>query len=240
MYKSLTNFKNGIILRLLGIFLTVIFSSCYLYSQTSFENPNKTKGSDFNIYIGMGLGMISTPSFTNYLREEIPYTNTDTISSFTSAFEIFGGVEYLISKKLIVTFDYSYLIKTVNYQYTYFLYDYFYYLHQTNLEVLYLINKNNYLIKFGGGVGFTFASLENELSQTSTVNYSSTGLSYRGDFIFSPMLSDNFGMYLGLNIAGNVLGSLKNNNTVLINKSGEEVNLSNTRFGLRMGVLFTI
>src|SRR5438552_17038415 len=105
------------------IFLLFI-SGSLLFSQV------KQKEKKYTFSAGMGISMIDNPSFNSFLKNEIPYTNKDSIKSFSVGLEFFGSLAYLLSKNFEVKFDYDYFIKSLTYNYSYFVYDFFYNIHE--------------------------------------------------------------------------------------------------------------
>jgi hypothetical protein len=215
--------------RLLIIFTLIIITGT-VYSQS--QKINK-----FSVSAGMGINLINTPVFNDYLRDEIPFSNKDSIKSFSVGFEVFGGFEYNVSKNFSLKLDYSYFIRSITYNYSYFTYDYFYNIHQPYLMAYYVARKPAYRFKFGAGAGYHFSTLEKAVTSTTEISYESSGPSFRGEIVFSADMSKSLESYISGFITGNFLNSLKESNgNILRNKvTGEEVNLSGFGIGARLG-----
>jgi hypothetical protein len=186
---------------------------------------------------GMGIDYGITPDFTNYLRDEIPFGNKDSIKSFQAGIEFFGGLEYELSQKASVKLDYSYFIRSLNYTYSFFVFDYTITSHQPYLFVNYLIKSENYAFKFGFGAGYHFQLLDNKVNQSTTLSYVSSGVGVRGEAVFSTKFSKSFWGYLSGFTYGNFYGKLKdsNGNVLKAANSTTEANLSGYGVGARLG-----
>lgn len=215
------------------IFLALLFVWCTAYSQGS-TVPVKTK--KFLISAGMGISYTNTSSFNDYLKEYIPFSNTDSVKTFSVGFEVFGGLEYAVNKKFSVKLDYSYFLKSLTYRSTY-TYDFLYNIHQPYLMAYYVSSGTRYRFKFGGGAGYHFATLTRTISNTPEVKFNASGPALRGEVVFSADLSNSLESYLGGFITANFIGSLKDSNGNVLTKptSGGEVNLSGYGVGVRLG-----
>lgn len=223
--------------KFLLIILLVSFLTVNLYSQEIDSKPFSSK-KRFSLSVGMGLSLLNTPSFNEYLRNVIPYVTKDSIKTFSLGLEFFGSAEYGASKNISLRLDYSYFIKSVSYQYYYLVYDYFYNIHQPALNVFYLISGKHYQFKFGGGAAFQFIKLERKISNDSNLIYKSNGIGLRGEMIYSAQLSDKLSSYISGFIFGNLSGSLRDaeSNALTSPNSGKEVNLDGFGIGTRLGI----
>jgi hypothetical protein len=91
----------------------------------------------------------------------------------------------------------------------------------------YNLKKSNYTFKFGAGAGFHLFKLDNEINPTSTLSYTASGFSFRGEVIFAPKLSKNLYTYLSGFVFVSSASSLKDSNGNFLKGSstGKEVNL---------------
>ncbi len=213
-----------------------------LYSQTNNDTKPVIKIHRFSISAGMGLSIQNNSSFTNFLRQEIPYATSDSIKSFNTGIEFFGGIEYSVSKKFAVKLDYSYFIRSVSYIYTYNNFNYNINIHQPYLFGFYLIHKKSFDLKFGLGAGYHFGTVEQQLNQNSSVIYKSGGVSIRGEAMFAPYLSKNLQANLSGFIVGSFFNPLKdsNGNYLYSTNSTMQVNLGGFGVGARIGFAFII
>lgn len=192
----------------------------------------------FSFSTGMGISMSTAPSLVDYIRNDIPFANKDSVKSFGVGLEFFGAFEYDITKNFSLKLDYSYFIKSLSYNFSYFTYDYFYSIHQPYLIGSYVIRGSTYKFKFGAGVGYHLAQLKKDIGAGSDLIYDASGLGYRGEVVFMAQLSNKLGSYASGFINGSSIGSLKdkNDNPLKNSQTGEEVNLGGFGVGLRLGL----
>lgn len=221
------------------VLLILILSSLKIYSQ---ETIIIVPDSKLNIYAGMGIDYVNTPSFNDYLKSEIFHSDTDSVKSFTVGLEFFGGFEYNINKMFSLRFDYSYFTRSLSYKYLYFYYDYFYYIHQPYLMGSYNINYKNAQLKISAGAGMLLGTLNIENSPTLTSSYKSIGLGVKGEVLFIVKLSDKLSSYISGIANSNFMSKLKDSNGNLLQSSQErkEASLSGFGIGLRIGLRYKI
>ena len=196
--------------------------------------------SRFSFSGGMGISMTTSPSFVDYLRNDIPYSNKDSVKAFGVGLEFFGALIYDLSKHFTLKADYSYFMKSSTYNSSYFTYDYFYYVHQPYLMGFYAVRGNSYAFEFGGGLGYHFTQMTKDIGAGSNLVYNASGLGYRAEVVFAAELSRRLGSYISGFILGSSIGTLKDGDgrPLLNAQTGKEVNLSSFGLGLRLG--FTI
>ncbi|MCI0449389.1 MAG: hypothetical protein L0Y79_06335 [Chlorobi bacterium] len=193
----------------------------------------------FSFSGGMGLTYGATPDFTDYLRQEIPYSNSDSISTFNAGIEFFGAVEYEFTKDFSAKIDYSYFVRSFRYEYFYFVYDYTITSHQPFLFINYkLLKSPNYNFKLGLGLGYHFQQLDNKVSDS--LAYTSNGPGIRAELTFSPKFSKRFWGCLSGFAYGNFYGKLedKSGNILKPTNSNFEAALGGYGVGVRLG--FTV
>lgn len=185
----------------------------------------------------MGIDYGTTPDFTDYLKDQIPYSNKDSIKSFHAGIEFFGGLEYDIARNLSIKLDYSYFLRSVNYSYSFFVFDYTIAQHQPYAMLNYVIKSDFYRFKIGLGAGYHLQNLDNKVNQTTTLSYKSNGVGVRGEVVFSNKFSNKFWGYLGAFLFGNFYGKLKdeNGNVLKPANSNSEASLSGYGVGARLG-----
>ena len=191
----------------------------------------------FSLSGGMGISMTTSSSFVDYVRNDIPFSNKDSVKAFGVGLEFFGALEYDVSKHFSLKADYSYFIKSRTYNYSYFTYDYFYYVHQPYLMGFYAVRGTSYAFKFGGGLGYHVAQFTKDIGAGSNLVYNASGLGYRAEAIFSAQLSKRLGSYISGFVLGTSIGTLKdsNKNPLKNSQTGEDVNLSSFGVGVRIG-----
>lgn len=190
----------------------------------------------------MGIDYGATPDFTNYLRNQIPYSNQDSIGYLHAGIEFFGGVERDISENISVKVDYSYFTRSVNYTYSFFVFDYTITGHQPFIFVNYLFRANQYRLKLGLGAGYHFQMLDNKINLTTTETYRSNGPAIRIEGTLSNRFTDKFWGYLSLSLFRNLYGKLKDENGNVLKpvNSNIEASLNGYGVGARLGFSFIL
>lgn len=187
--------------------------------------------------VGMGLDYVTTPSLNDYFKTDVPYSNKDSIKTFSVGVEFFGGLEYQISGNASLKADYSYFIRSITYNYYLSNYEFDYYVHQPYLMGYYIVGHKNSQFKFGGGFGYHFAGLEIN-NGNSKRNYHSNGLAYKGEVIFSAKLGKKMSTYASGYFQGNILSPLKDSNGSKFTSyfNSNDVTLSSFGVGIRFGL----
>lgn len=188
----------------------------------------------------MGVDYGATPSYTDYVKNEVPYSTGDSIKTFSAGIEFFGGVEYEFTRTISAKVDYSYYIRSNNYSFGIYVFDYTITSHQPYIMAYYNLKYHTYTFKFGAGAGFHLFKLDNDVNSTNTLTYTASGLSFRAEVIFAPKLSDKLYTYLGGFAFATSTSSLKDENGNLLKGSstGKEVNLGGYGVGARLGLSF--
>ncbi|MGH2574595.1 MAG: hypothetical protein ACRDFC_02730 [Ignavibacteria bacterium] len=220
------------------ISLILIFSFHSGFSQHIADETKLKKR--ISLSLGMGISLINTPEFSEYLKNEIPYSDKDSIKAFSIGLEFFGGLEYPVSKSFSIKLDYSYFIKSITYRYSFFTYDFFYFIHQPYMMGFYVTGGKHYRFKIGAGAGYQFAQLERTLDPNTEMVYKSNGPGVRGEIIYDAILSKRLSSYISGFVFGNFPGKLKDSggNVLISPNTGKEVNLSGFGIGLRLGLTY--
>ncbi len=218
--------------------LTYKYLVCALLFLLAGSVLSQTKSKHFSVYTGMGVSLTNSSSLNDYLRNTIPSGSGDTIKSFSTAIEFFGGLEYELSKKFSLKVDYAYFFRSMTYSISFLTYDYFYYIHQPYLIANYSVKGNRYKINMGAGAGYMFGTLSEAIYSVNEKKYSSSGLAVKTEVVISLALSNNFYSYISGSLSNSFMSSLKDSNgNKLTHSNGKEVNLSSFNAGVRLGVL---
>lgn len=195
----------------------------------------------FELNAGMGIDMSATPSLNDYINTSFA-TSQDERPSVNTNVEFYGEVGRQISSHFQMGLEYAMAIasyNTVNFKAG--KYDLSYTIHMPSLMAYYVINGTGYKFKFGGGLGYRIASVDETLSfYSSAVNYTSSGV---GGLLKADG-STSLGGNLYANIAGllrmDFIGVPKNGNAKLSykNVANEEVNMNSFSAGLRLGLTY--
>ncbi len=192
---------------------------------------------------GMGISLQDNSSFVDYLRNEIPYATSDSVKTFTTAIEFFGGIEYSFSKKFSLKLDYSYYLRSSNHTDIYgFTYNYDIIIHQPYLMGFYLMQNKSYDLKLGVGAGYHFGKVTRLLDPNPSVSYTANGFSFRGEAVFAPYMTKKLQAYISGFIVVSSFQSLKdaNGNYLTSTNSTQQVNLSSFGVGARIGFIYNI
>jgi opacity protein-like surface antigen len=184
----------------------------------------------------MGLGYTTTPKFNDFVRNEVFNGLHDSVKSFSVGLEIFGGMEYELTKSFSLRLDYSYFFKSKTYYKSFYIFDYYYFIHQPFLMAQYNINHTNYRFDFSAGAGYQFGQLQRTLNNTE-YTYSTSGPAIRGEVRFSARFTERLNTYLSGFVNGAFL------NTFQIQNSGQQtqdVSLSGFGLGIRLGLSYNI
>lgn len=237
MFKNEHGFRNSF---LCGIILTSLFLFTFLnsaYAQDRQSDSIRFHKKLFFVSAGMGVSFTNTSSFNNYLKDEIPFTNKDSIKDFSVGIEFFGGLEMQFNKRFSLKLDYSYFFKSLTY-YSYGLtFDYFYLIHQPYIMVYYIVPGKNYEFKFGGGAGYLYSILTKTDAEGADQKYTSSGLGLKGEVVFAANLSQRMRSYLSGFILGTVSSNLKdaNNSPLTSPLSHNQITLNSFGIGARLG-----
>jgi hypothetical protein len=189
---------------------------------------------------GMGIEYSSTPSYTDYLRNELPLYSRDSIKTFSTGIEFFGSLEYTLTRTLSAKLDYSYYLRSSHYSFAYYVFDYSISSHQPYLMLFYNNRDKKFSFKIGAGIGYHFQVLENSINPNSSLTYSSHGLAFKGELVFAPKFSEKLETYISGFVFGSTTSSLKDSNGNLLKgtSTGKEVNLGGYGVGARLGLSF--
>jgi hypothetical protein len=219
------------------ILSVLFFVVCWQVNAQEYSKKNP-----LTFTFGLGVNYGTSPEFTEFLRNEIPYSNPDSISYFNGSVEFFGALSYGLTKNFALKLDYSYLIRNLNYTYSVFVFDYTISSHQPFIFANYVYRSGNINLRFGLGAGYHFQSLTNKVSASVEHNYKSSGPAIRAEGSYHLALSRNF--YGIFNIFGysNFYSDLKDSdgNILKAANTSKTANLSGYGIGLRLGFGFII
>jgi len=168
-----------------------------------FFNHSPLFAQDFSLSAGLGLSYYNTPSLIHYLNYLGATSNT--AGSFTSAAEFFGRGDYLIGTGWSVGLEFAYLSQsyTTNYvrqvSYSYAL---------PTLTIHKLFYGDGFFMKYGGGIGYHFGSLNVPVLPDGTIDYVSKGFGIKADVSLDTKLGTNLYALIGFQARGEFLGDL--------------------------------
>jgi len=194
------------------------------------------------ISLSAGMGIDFKNSFS--LKDYINFLPTaDKLNSFTPVVDFYTEGSYEFSEHIELGFEHVYSIFSYNSNLSSIgLYRISYNLHKPTVLIFYYLKGEGYKFRFGGGVGYRFVSLNDQLPNSSKeINYgaSGVGLNLRTEGFTS--LGGNFYAQISLSLSCDILGDLKSDelDKFLLNPTTKEnVNLDSFSSGVRLGVSY--
>lgn len=241
------NWKRKILIQTLILFLSLLLNTTYSQDKEKiipFEKQNKnTQYKSFSG--GMRLSYGNNPSLLRFVQYELPdyyrVPESQQISNFNVGYEFFGGFEYQIASNFSLKADYSYFVKSVNSSAPqYSMYDFTYYDHNILLTGFYLIPGEYFYLKFGAGAGLVLSKLSAQTFGLEN-DYNSSGLNLKLEGVLNTQISSSLATYFGIFISNTFNATLKkSDDSKLLNRTGEEVNLNSFKLGLSLGFEYFI
>ena len=181
------------------LFLLVIFS---------FHNAN---AQGFSANAGIGLEYFNSPSLSQYLNYASPGSTTP--GAYMSAVQFVVGGEYPITSNWSLGLEYGYITKSVSnnsspgsqqIDFSYSL---------PSLTLRKLIAGEGYYLKFGGGIGYHFATLtRSDPFSGQSLEYSAHGLGLKIDALLDTKLGDRLYARVNAEARAEFTGDLKSSN----------------------------
>ncbi len=191
---------------------------------------------------GMGLNMVNSASLRDYVNANYAPRN-EQMPSFNSAIEFFVEADYSLSKNYQIGFEYAYSIFSYNSPFgSLGIYDITCDLHKPSAVLYYVIPGIGYKLKFGGGVGYRYISVDEKLFNASNSNnYSSGGLGILMKVQGLTSLGGNFYANIGFDIRFDFPGEPESGSLGKINKiNNDPVNFNSISAGIKLGVSYVI
>lgn len=186
----------------------------------------------------MGLDFRSASNFKDYINFSFPQSGNQ-VSSFKSAVAFNFEVDYKISSTFALGIEHNILIDSYNASFgTLGVYNIEYTIQRPSILAYYIIPGEGYQFKLGGGVGFRFVSLTEQI--ITTTKYSSSGFGLLLKAEGNTLLAKDFYALIGANVRYDKTGNVSNGDQYIINSSnGEKLNLDAISFGIYLGVTYT-
>ncbi|MCF6268224.1 MAG: hypothetical protein L3J41_00770 [Melioribacteraceae bacterium] len=181
---------------------------------------------------GMGISFVASPSLNDYLNYNI--SSSKDLGTFNSTVEFYGEVDYSISEKYQIGFEYVYALFGYSTLLTGLNYKLDYEHHKPSVLGYYVISGKGYKFKFGGGVGARIINLSEQ--KTIVDDYSTTGFGILGRIQGHTTLGGNFYANVGSTIRYDAPGEpangeLKLNDTI----TNESVNINSFSVSVNIG-----
>ncbi len=223
---------------IVAIALACSTSSSRAQSETDTVNGPQERANTFSIYGGMGISFSAAPGLVNYLNTLADPTQQ--VSTFGSDVEFFGGAEFPLSVDWGGALEYSYLFKSYTLPTSVAgTYTIFYNINMPTAMVHYVMSGKGYFLKFGGGIGYHTASLEQKWSYYGTdETYSTHGIGLKAQAVGQTAFDDHLYAYIGGNMRWELLGRLKSNDGTVLQNQGKVASLSMFVVGLGFGMTY--
>jgi hypothetical protein len=234
MYRSIAKYVLSVAVMLLFIHNSASAGdSVHVKTRYTFNK--------LGFYAGMGVNLQNNSSFKNYLVREMPGDASDSVKSFNTGVEFFGGFEYFINRNFSMKLDYSYYQTSYSFAFPPYSFQYDLRVHQPYLIASYLIRRITYDIKIGAGAGLLFAHVDRQFDQSIT-SYSATGFGVRAEGVFAPYITNGLQAYLNAFVFGSLYKPFKDSNgNLLVNtNSTQQVDFSGFGVGARIGIMVLI
>lgn len=193
----------------------------------------------FGISAGLGITVINATDVIDYISGVLSSTNR--LDDFASAAEFFGTTELRLSDSWGVKFEYAYLIKLYDVDAGPVRFEYFYAVHMPTLMAQYLDLQTGYGFKFGGGIGYHFASFSETQRGAASRDLKSSGLGLKLEAEANTALGEHlYGLIAG-DIRADFLSTLRDANGNALRIQGpaaRNAGMSFFAFGLKFGLIY--
>ncbi|MFH0990986.1 MAG: hypothetical protein V1799_13310 [bacterium] len=219
----------------------IVGTSLLLQSGVHQVNAQQNSNRLMGIAAGMGIGLHTAPSLTDYLNTVAQPRVEQKIQEFASLLELFIAPELQISEEWILAIEYSHGFKSylIDDRNGYSRSDITYRIHMPSLIVRYWTPGEGYFFEFGGGVGYHVA----QLTQTMTAfgfedRATATGLGFKLEAVGNTRIDKNFYGRIGLDIRWEFLGRFsRQDGSQLAAANGTlQPTMNFYSFGLKLGV----
>lgn len=213
------------------LYCVIILSCCF--SSNIFGQKN------LNISAGMGLNYYLMENLNDYLSYNWGFNNRK--DDFNGAVDFFGSIGFDLSQNYSIDLDLSYSINSFNKAIGAGTYEFAYSLLMPALVIIHHLMQNGYRISIGAGGGYYFANVSERIpSSFSLGDFSSGGFGLIAKVDGISAISTSLFILINLNARYTSLSDVSNDaQSLVINKTNKEnLNLSFTSFGLRLGMRY--
>ena len=188
----------------------------------------------------MGINFISTPSLTDYINQNFSNPNQQQ-GSFNSAVNFAVEFGHFFSPEFLMSIEGVYQISSYTNQISFGQYDFNWNAIMPSVIAYYVLGGKGYNLKFGGGAGIRFSSVEEKQNwngQTRNLNSTGFGFLVRADG--NTLLSGNLYANIGAEIRYDLNGKPEDSggNPLRNNVQNENVNLNSFSIGIRLGIAY--
>ena len=184
----------------------------------------------------MGLDLKASPSLRDYINANFSSPG-NLYPSFKSAVSFSGEIDYSVQKDFQLGVEYNY--QTDSYNGAGGVYQISYNLHRPSILAYYVVPGEGYQFKFGGGIGYRYTSVTQQIMAIEDYSASGFGLVLRA--VGNTLLSKNLYALIGVDARYDFTGPVSNSNSTLMNNStNSKVNLNSISIGVFLGLTYKI
>ncbi len=185
----------------------------------------------------MGVNFVSCGSARDYINQNFA-SHDEQVAAFHAAIDFSAEYGRLISDNFQLGIEYAYSINSFSINNTYGQYEFSYYVQSPTLTGYYVMEGEGYKLKFGGGAGPRFISVDEKIPPVSnTNNYTSTGFGILARADGATSLGGDFYAYIGGELRCDFNGEPKSGNNYVVNYN-KKVNLNSFSAGLKLGITY--
>ncbi len=177
---------------------------------------------------GMGISFVTAPDFRDYINYNFGQGNE--LSTFNSVVEFFAEAAFPVSPDLDLGVEYA--LNIFSYNTPLFgtgIYEISYNQHMPSALLYYVIKGEGYKLKFGGGGGFRYISLNEKIIKSASYSATGFGLLLRAQGL--TLLSKNLFAYIGGDVRLDFPSEIERDNT-------DNIKLNSLAFGVKLGVSY--
>jgi len=187
-------------------------------------NPNFAQ---IDIATGMGISFVYSPSLNSYLEMRAD----DGVSPFLSTAEFFGEVDYSITEKYQIGFEYVYTLFDFASSYA-GNYSLSYNHHKPSVLGYYVISGNGYKIKFGFGTGLRIMNLTEDISIKESYDVIGIG------FLIKAQAHTKLGEKFYANIGSTLRTDFTGNPTNKFGSFHDNININSISISVNLGISY--
>ena len=187
--------------------------ACYILAQEVAAQPNSGSiGSAFSISVGMGVGIHNAPFLVDYLNAYRISQSEPRLDDFSSMLEVFVAPELRVQPEWSCAIEYALLMKSQTVGTSSSAGSEFSYLvHMPTAIVHYVVSDPNFFLKFGGGVGYHVATLQQKLYPYSLEDsFTASGPGFKLEAVGDTKFDETFFGSIGVDLRWDFLGTFKN------------------------------
>ncbi len=188
----------------------------------------------------MGINFLSTPSLNDYINQNFSNPNKQQ-GSFNSAVNFALEAGRFISPEFLLSIEGVYQITSYTNQISFGQYEFNWNSIMPSVIAYYVIAGKGYNLKFGGGAGIRFSSVEEKQNWIGQFrDLSSTGFGFLVRADGNTLLSGNFYANIGVEVRYDLNGEPKDSggNPLRNNVQNENVSLNSFTLGVRLGIAY--